>query len=182
MDNGALPTTPATADPAKQRTRLDPGSGHPDPEATDGGSAHEQDRARALLVRLAVLDGEPGRPVRFQGQVIHLKGGGFADPEQTIGHEGEDCRVPKAREILIPVGGDGGGGVGLGTTECQPPVPGPGPFPFRRIPARTRPVSGPAGEGCPVVLARKRTAAQASEAEAGEAPASCKAPRYSASC
>ena len=127
MDNGALPTTPATADPAKQRTRLDPGSGHPDPEATDGGSAHEQDRARAraLLVRLAVLDGEPGRPVRFQGQVIHLKGGGFADPEQTIGHEGEDCRVPKAREILIPVGGDGGGGVGLGPLNASHLSPAP---------------------------------------------------------
>ena len=53
---------PAAADPAKQRTRLDPGSGHPGPKAADSGSAHEQDRAGALLVRLAVLEGERAVP------------------------------------------------------------------------------------------------------------------------
>ena len=52
------------------------------------------------------------------GEVGHVQRFGFADPEQRIRHDRDDCRVTAPGEIAAPVRGDAGGEIGRAPIEA----------------------------------------------------------------
>ena len=134
------------------------------------GRTRKEDRARSFLVCLGLPDGEAACPIRFNLQIVYFEGDGLGNPQQAIGHKGDQGGVAQAPRGPGPRWRRGRRRCRLATTASPAPDPGLCLLPWRRIPASTRPDSGPTGEGCPVAFARKRTAAHASVAEGGRGP------------